>query len=56
MPGKYIISAGIFDKSKQFLDWVEHVESFYVESSFSDGRSYDNRLGNVSFLGEWLDN
>jgi lipopolysaccharide transport system ATP-binding protein len=54
MPGKYIISAGIFDQSRQFTDWVEHVESFCVESSFVDGRVYDARLGNVSFLGDWV--
>jgi lipopolysaccharide transport system ATP-binding protein len=52
-PGKYILSAGIFDQSRQFVDWVEHVEYFYVESSFHDGRKHDNRLGKVSFLADW---
>jgi len=52
-PGKYIISAGIFDKARQFVDWVEHVESFYVESAFEDGRVFDYRLGKTTQLGEW---
>lgn len=56
MPGKYIISAGIFDQSRQFVDWVEHVESFHVETSFYDGRKYDYRLGKVSILGNWSSN
>ena len=46
LPGRYVISAGIFDRTRQFLDWVEHVESFIVEPT-------DYRLGKVSFLGEW---
>ena len=55
MPGKYFISAGIFDKSRQFVDWVEQVESFTVESAFNDGRKYDRRLGKMSLIGEWHD-
>ncbi|MEP0869893.1 ABC transporter ATP-binding protein [Trichocoleus desertorum AS-A10] len=53
MPGKYFVSAGIFDKSRQFIDWVEYAETFYVEDSFNDGRKYDNRIGKVSILGTW---
>jgi len=56
MPGKYIISAGIFDKTRQFIDWVEHVETFCVETSFYDGRKYDHRLGRVSLLASWSSN
>lgn len=52
-PGKYIISAGIFDKARHFVDWVEHVESFYVESAFEDGRAFDHRLGKTTQQGEW---
>jgi lipopolysaccharide transport system ATP-binding protein len=55
MPGRYLISAGILDKSRDFVDWVEHVESFYVEPSFNDGRKYDYRLGKTSFLANWND-
>jgi lipopolysaccharide transport system ATP-binding protein len=53
MPGKYIISAGIFDKNKQFVDWVEYAESFSVEPAFNNGKKYDSRLGKVSFYGNW---
>ncbi|SDS63704.1 ABC transporter ATP-binding protein [Opitutus sp. GAS368] len=53
LPGRYLVSAGIFDRSRQFLDWVEFAEGFQVESSFADGRAFDNRLGRVSILPEW---
>ena len=52
-PGKYLISAGIFDKARQFVDWVEHVESFHVEWAFEGGRPYDHRLGKTTQKGEW---
>ena len=52
-PGKYIVSAGIFDRARQFVDWVEHAEYFQVESSFDDGRTYDHRLGKVTLIGSW---
>lgn len=53
-PGRYFVSAGIFDKHKAFVDWIEHAESFVVERAFKDGGPYDNRLGRVSLLGEWV--
>jgi lipopolysaccharide transport system ATP-binding protein len=53
LPGRYLVSAGIFDRSRQFLDWVEFAEGFQVESGFQDGRAFDNRLGRVSILPEW---
>lgn len=53
LPGRYLVSAGIFDRSRQFLDWVEFAEGFQVETSFVDGRTFDNRLGRVSILPEW---
>ena len=53
LPGRYLVSAGIFDRSRQFLDWVEFAEGFQVESGFADGRAFDSRLGRVSILPEW---
>ncbi|MBD2625501.1 ABC transporter ATP-binding protein [Trichormus variabilis] len=53
MPGKYTISAGIFDKNKRFVDWVEFAESFYVEPAFINGKKYDQRLGKMSIQGTW---
>ncbi|WP_016953304.1 ABC transporter ATP-binding protein [Anabaena sp. PCC 7108] len=53
MPGKYTISAGIFDKNKRFVDWVEFAESFYVEPAFINGNKYDQRLGKMSIQGTW---
>ena len=52
-PGKYFVSAGIFDEVKEFVDWVEYAESFTVDHIFSDGRNYDHRLGNISLSAEW---
>jgi lipopolysaccharide transport system ATP-binding protein len=54
-PGKYTVSAGVFDRDRAFLDWVDRAESFRVEGTFSDGRAFDHRLGRVSLLGEWVD-
>ena len=53
LPGRYLVSAGVFDRSRQFLDWVEFAEGFQVESGFADGRAFDNRLGRMSILPEW---
>ena len=53
LPGRYLVSAGIFDRSRQFLDWVEFAEGFQVEPGFVDGRAFDGRLGRVSILPEW---
>jgi lipopolysaccharide transport system ATP-binding protein len=52
-PGRYLVSAGIFDSTRQFLDWVEFAESFQVETGFVDGRAFDQRLGRFSLLPEW---
>jgi lipopolysaccharide transport system ATP-binding protein len=53
-PGRYLVSAGIFDTNRQFLDWVEFAEHFQVESGFEDGCAFDNRLGRFTLLPEWL--
>lgn len=53
LPGRYLVSAGIFDRSRQFLDWVEFAEGFQVESGFVDGHAFDGRLGRISILPEW---
>ena len=53
IPGKYFISAGIFDSSRQFVDWVEHVESFEIEHSYIDGRLFEPRLGMTVQKGAW---
>jgi lipopolysaccharide transport system ATP-binding protein len=52
-PGRYLLSAGIFDRSRQFLDWVEFAEGFQVESGFADGRSFDQRLGRFYLQPDW---
>jgi lipopolysaccharide transport system ATP-binding protein len=52
-PGRYMVSAGIFDAFRQFHDWVEFAESFEVSSGFADGRAFDQRLGRVSLEARW---
>ena len=37
LPGKYVISAGIYT-GKECLDWVEYAEAFTVEAAFADGQ------------------
>jgi len=53
IPGKYFVSAGIFDSSRQFVDWVEHVESFEIEHSYTDGRLFEPRLGMTVQKATW---
>jgi lipopolysaccharide transport system ATP-binding protein len=52
-PGRYMVSAGIFDAYRQFHDWVEFAESFEVASGFADGRAFDQRLGRISLEAKW---
>ena len=52
-PGRYLVSAGIFDAFRQFHDWVEFAESFEVVPGFADGRAFDQRLGRVSLPATW---
>lgn len=52
-PGRYLVSAGIFDNMRQFLDWVEFADAFQVEPGFADGQNYDHRLGRMSIKGNW---
>ncbi len=53
-PGRFRVSAGIFDANRTFLDWVEFAEEFQVEPSFANGQSYDARLGRLSLQADWL--
>ncbi len=52
-PGRYIVSAGIFDKSNQFIDWVEKVQVFEVLPVFKGGKGFDSRYGMVTSTGNW---
>jgi lipopolysaccharide transport system ATP-binding protein len=52
-PGKYYISAGVFNKNKEFIDWVEFAESFIVEKNYEDGRNFDLRLGKTNIYCDW---
>jgi len=53
VPGRYIISAGIFDGNDQFVDWVERVEAFEVLPVFEGGRAFDGRYGMVTSRAVW---
>lgn len=52
-PGYYHISAGIFDKQNQFVDWVDKVETFEVLPVFEGGVNFDQRSGYVTTKGSW---
>ncbi len=47
IPGNYILSAGCFDKSRNFLDWVEHCEKFEVDALYRDNRVFKSRYGTL---------
>jgi lipopolysaccharide transport system ATP-binding protein len=53
MPGKYVVSVGMFDSTHRFVDWVEYAATFTVEAAFANGRPYDHRLGKFSLSGNW---
>ncbi len=44
-PGDYILSIGIFDQNRNFIDWVDEVLCFTVENFYHDGRPFNQRLG-----------
>lgn len=52
-PGRYTISAGIFDERNQFFDWVEKVQVIEVLGAFNNGKSFDGRFGMVTTKGIW---
>jgi lipopolysaccharide transport system ATP-binding protein len=52
-PGRYMVSAGISDKSNQFVDWVERAESFDVLPVFDNGTSFDHRYGKTTLKALW---
>ena len=53
MPGRYTISAGLVDKKKQLIEWVEDCQAFDVSPSFISGAPFDGRLGQVHVPAEW---
>lgn len=52
-PGRYYISAGIFDHKRNFIDWVEYAESIIVEELYNDNRIFKKRLGLTTGFGSW---
>ncbi len=53
MPGNYYITAGAFDPSLNFLEWIDKCQSFEILQSFSDGRQFDGRWGIINQKAEW---
>lgn len=51
--GDYILSVGIFDQNRNFIDWVDEVLSFTMESFYSDGRPFYPRLGQTVGKATW---
>ena len=52
-PGMYTVSAGMFDKFRNFIDWVEHVAEFDVEPVFAEGHAFDYRQGATFGQAAW---
>lgn len=53
LPGRYRITAGIFDALHNSLDWVEDILSFEILPHFADGRAFDHRYGVFTQQLEW---
>jgi lipopolysaccharide transport system ATP-binding protein len=53
VPGVYTISAGIYGKAMEFIDWVEKAEEFEIVNSFEDAGAFDNRYGLVTTKANW---
>lgn len=53
MPGNYSITAGAFDKSRTFLEWIDNCQHFEVLNAFENGKPYDSRWGLVNQKVEW---
>jgi hypothetical protein len=53
LPGTYTLTAGVFDTSNDFLDWVEGVAKFEVLKQFADGRPFDHRYGAMTAQLAW---
>ncbi len=47
-PGRYRISAGIFDSENNFIEWAEDVGQFEILAHFFDGGPFDHRLGFIT--------
>ncbi len=53
MPGSYTISAGAFDQSRTFLEWIDNCQSFEVLPAFVTGKAFDQRWGMVNQNAVW---
>jgi lipopolysaccharide transport system ATP-binding protein len=54
LPGDYILSVGIFDQNRNFIDWVDEALCFTAESFYSDGRPFYPRLGQTVGNARWM--
>jgi ABC-type polysaccharide/polyol phosphate transport system ATPase subunit len=52
VPGRYSVACGIVHPGG-VVDWVNDACEFEVESSFADGRSFDERLGATTLPNAW---
>lgn len=53
MPGMYSISAGVFDKRMNFLEWIDSCQRFEVYPCFYNGNTFDGRWGAVNQKAAW---
>lgn len=51
--GTYSISAGVFNKNLDFLEWVDGCQTFEIYPSFQDGLEFDGRWGLVNQKAKW---
>jgi hypothetical protein len=53
MPGTFTVSAGAFDSTPVFLDWVDNCQQFEVLPSFRSGIPFDGRWGLMNLPAKW---
>jgi lipopolysaccharide transport system ATP-binding protein len=53
LPGTYVVSAGMFDRAGEMVDWADAVARFDVLAQFADGSPFDHRLGITTAHLEW---
>jgi len=53
LPGTYVVSAGMFDRVNEMVDWADGVARFDVLPQYVDGSSFDHRLGIATIRLAW---
>jgi lipopolysaccharide transport system ATP-binding protein len=53
LPGRYVLSMGLFGPRNDIVDWCDQVITFDILQHYMDGRAFDQRLGVISQILDW---